>query len=80
MKRFINTLKTWVRFDGKKTNPAILKGEMKTYYKYFAQQRDKISPSEMKRLISLYKKEDDEEHKNIIYEILYDLLSNEREI
>ena len=75
-----NTLKTWVRFDGKKTNPAILKGEMKTYYKYFAQQRDKISPSEMKRLISLYKKEDDEEHKNIIYEILYDLLSNEREI
>lgn len=75
-----NTLKIWVKFDGKKTNPAILKGEMKTYYKYFAQQRDKITPSEIKRLISLYRKEDDEEHKNIIYEVLYDLLSNEREI
>ena len=58
-------------------NSLKLQGELKIYYKFLTKQLNQISFSEIKQLICLYKKESNETHKNIIYDILYDLLHSE---
>lgn len=78
--KYYNILKKKVKFDDKKVNSGALIGEFKTYYKIFANQRNKITPAEIKRLVSLYKQENNEVHKNVIFDILYDLLHSESDV
>ncbi len=78
--KYYDTLKRWVNLDEKDAPPRELKGELKTYYKYLAKQRKKITTAEIKRLITLYKKEENDMHKYVMYDILYDLLHSEGEI
>lgn len=71
-----DAFKIWISFDEETSNSKILKEPMKTFYKYFAHQREKITPSERKTLVCLYKKEETM-RKNILFDILYDLLNYE---
>ena len=72
-----DNIKRYIEFSPTRTNPNILKKEFKTYYKFFAKQRKNISVKEKKWLVKLYKEEENEKHKNVIYDILYDLFNSE---